>query len=570
MYQICTDITNWIVSHVLQPVTNYVNQLQQYCQDQPCDWWMLCLNKLICWMVWALVAVVSYALVAVLISVTTLVCYVLVTAVALLLLAIAMVLLGPLLAALLVILAVLLPIYLSLRASLIFQALINWWFEMRGICEADWLTTVKRIEPLSDVDWSPELRRFRNAGAMGPQWRPILCCDGGGVRGILTLQVLKWLETSLHANCIDIFDMFAGTSTGSIIVACLASGVPLDDVIALYRAKYKYMFTYSLIYAIVGGIPGLNQLFVPKYDNSPNKCLLKSIFGDETLADSKKDLLITAKDTVRSETTYLTAFHNPNAASDIRGTYRTVKTWAAVAASAASAPTFFKSVGRYIDGGVGSYNNTAYVAAVEALRYSGTALITGYVDANGNPGTPYPVYGPGPDVLYQKQQVIVLSFGTGTSLNSMKVGQAPNITTSVGWIEWLLDEGMEDANHQQTYVAKNELASEENAIEFRRYQLNFTDATISELRATDTSFTLPAPSDLTTIGLDAVVDFAFLDQLGHAYGLWLANNKLFYPPPISPPMDIEIGDPRVTMQPTYNISVYGPEVIKELNNWPVP
>jgi hypothetical protein len=448
------------------------------------------------------------------------------------------------LAGLLVILAVVIPvalIYLILRAPLILQALFNWFCELLGLCKSNWLTTVSRIDPLPVGEWSSQLREFRQVDVTGkPGNRPILCCDGGGVRGILTLRILQQLEITLGARCIDIFDMFAGTSTGSIIAACLASGVALDDIIALYQAKYTVMFTPSLIYAIVGGIPGLNQFFIPKYDNSPNKCLLKSIFGDHTLADSKKDIFITAKDTVRSETTYLTAFHDP-VSGNVRGTYQAVKTWAAVAASSSSAPTFFRSIGRFIDGGVGSYNNTAYVAAVEALRYSGTPT------------------------LYERAEVVVLSFGTGTALNAMKLGQAPQISTSIGWIEWLLDEGMEDANNQQTYVAMNELAFQETAIEFRRFQLNFTDATISELVSFDA--TLASHPDLTTIGLDAVADFGFLDKLGQAYGKWLATNNYFNPP-IAPPADVEIGDPKA--MPTYNISVYGPQVISELNSQTAP
>jgi hypothetical protein len=551
---------------------------------------VLCLNVLVCWLIWVVVAVVTFVVINVLKLVITTVCVLVTIALALVLAAL---LLAAIIAVVAILVAGLLPIlalallalliYLALRVPLILQALFNWFCELLGICQGQWLAPVSsRIVPLPASQWSPQLKEFRHVDASGnPTRRPILCCDGGGVRGILTLHALKQLEIVLDANCIDIFDMFAGTSTGAIIAACLASGVPLGAVMALYRAKYTFMFTPSLISAIVGGIPGLNQLFVPRYDNSPNKCLLKSIFGDHTLADCKKDIFITAKDTVRSETTYLTAFHNPNKVGDVRGTYQTVKTWVAVAASSSSAPTYFESIGRFIDGGVGAYDNTAYVAAVEALRYSGTPLPIGYVDASGgsltvssSPPSIYPVIEPGPDVLYKRHEVLVLSFGTGTALNTMQVGDAQKITTSIGWIHWLLQEGMEDANDQQTYVAKNELASDERAIKFRRYQLDLTDATVLELKAIDSTFTLPEPNDLTTlgktIGLDAVWDFDFLDQLGHAYGLWLTKENLFNPP-FFPVTDSELGDPKVTMQPTYNIpKVYGPQVINELNSQTAP
>ena len=44
--------------------------------------------------------------------------------------------------------------------------------------------------------------------------RRILSCDGGGIRGIVTLRVLEAFE-SRFGPCYEYFDMFAGTSTGA-------------------------------------------------------------------------------------------------------------------------------------------------------------------------------------------------------------------------------------------------------------------------------------------------------------------------------------------------------------------
>jgi hypothetical protein len=62
----------------------------------------------------------------------------------------------------------------------------------------------------------------------------ICSIDGGGLRGIFPLRMLEQLERYYGKTCFEMFDMFAGTSTGSIIAALLASGYPLRDAISLY------------------------------------------------------------------------------------------------------------------------------------------------------------------------------------------------------------------------------------------------------------------------------------------------------------------------------------------------
>jgi patatin-like phospholipase/acyl hydrolase len=59
----------------------------------------------------------------------------------------------------------------------------------------------------------------------------ILSLDGGGIRGVLTLQFLDRIEAMLRNRTgipdlvlCDYFDLIGGTSTGSIIAAALACG----------------------------------------------------------------------------------------------------------------------------------------------------------------------------------------------------------------------------------------------------------------------------------------------------------------------------------------------------------
>ena len=61
----------------------------------------------------------------------------------------------------------------------------------------------------------------------------ILVCDGGGVFGVITAKLLQSLDRSV----LDNIDLFAGTSTGSIIALDLASGVSIDTILDLYSSE---------------------------------------------------------------------------------------------------------------------------------------------------------------------------------------------------------------------------------------------------------------------------------------------------------------------------------------------
>src|SRR6476660_6535249 len=78
---------------------------------------------------------------------------------------------------------------------------------------------------------------------LDPATKPkrILSLDGGGIRGILTLEYLGAIETMLRKRTgkndlrlCDYFDLIGGTSTGSIIAAGLACGMSVEQLKKLY------------------------------------------------------------------------------------------------------------------------------------------------------------------------------------------------------------------------------------------------------------------------------------------------------------------------------------------------
>ena len=72
----------------------------------------------------------------------------------------------------------------------------------------------------------------------------VLTLDGGGMRGVYTSTYLGELADAFarkrRVAALDVgkgFDLIAGTSTGGIVACALASGIPLRDVVSLYKER---------------------------------------------------------------------------------------------------------------------------------------------------------------------------------------------------------------------------------------------------------------------------------------------------------------------------------------------
>jgi uncharacterized protein len=87
---------------------------------------------------------------------------------------------------------------------------------------------------------SPSYLNVRDQHYFGPGQKRMLCLDGGGVRGVITVAFLKRIEQLLadrHGRDVrlgDWFDLVGGTSTGSIIAGALALGYRTDDLERFY------------------------------------------------------------------------------------------------------------------------------------------------------------------------------------------------------------------------------------------------------------------------------------------------------------------------------------------------
>jgi patatin-like phospholipase/acyl hydrolase len=193
----------------------------------------------------------------------------------------------------------------------------------------------------------------------------ILSFDGGGIRGLVTLAILKRLEAQVPGLIRDA-DLLSGTSTGGIIALGLAAGKSVDELIALYRDHGKAIFDDSWFDDLrdLGGIGGAD------YDQRNLRRILTREFGDLKLKNLGKRVLVPTFDldneaAHESKRTWGPKFFHNFAGRDSDGDARVVD----VALSTSAAPTFFPSYDGFIDGGVVANNpSLAAVAQTQDAR----------------------------------------------------------------------------------------------------------------------------------------------------------------------------------------------------------
>lgn len=234
-----------------------------------------------------------------------------------------------------------------------------------------------------------------------PGPKKILALDGGGIRGMMTVEVLAEIENLLRQKLgrgddfvlADYFDFVAGTSTGAIIAACISVGMKVSDIRTFYLSSGEEMFDKAF----------LLRRFRYKYEDEKLAAKMQQVFGRDTTlgSDKLKTVLMMVMRNASTDSPWPIsnnpfAKYNDPARPDCN---LNIPLWQLVRASTA-APVYFPpevvQVGShefvFVDGGITTYNNPAFqsflMATVEPYKMS------------------WPV---GEDKL------LVVSIGTGTS-----------------------------------------------------------------------------------------------------------------------------------------------------------
>lgn len=208
----------------------------------------------------------------------------------------------------------------------------------------------------------------------------VLSLDGGGIRGVVQLEVLHAIEQCLggHIAVQSFFDLIVGTGTGGMLAVALTSkDRTVDSCLDMFTAMCDHAYTPRL-----KGIPLLSSLVQAlgsgrKYKTKPLHAALKTAFSEDQDFFGASDRLrngsrvaVTASSATGREGILLASYRRPD---DIMPQYQferphepdmELKVWQSVAAAMAN-PVYFRPFsfhGKvYLDGGLRS-PNPAFIA----------------------------------------------------------------------------------------------------------------------------------------------------------------------------------------------------------------
>jgi len=259
------------------------------------------------------------------------------------------------------------------------------------------------------------------AGGVRMAGQLILSIDGGGLRGILSASLLVALERSTGKPARDTFHFVAGTSSGAILAAGIAAGIPARDLLTFFLQDASAVFTkhwWTPLERVARGW---------MYDSGRLRRVLVerlSVAGGWQLNDAPVDVLISATRLRDGKPWYFVR-------DDPRNAGRTGRlSLADCVVTSAAEPTYFRPwpmpepspppgdpIGTLVGGGVGVAGNPVYQACVEAFFY-----------AQG----------------YTPEDAVVVSLGTGRYLSRATP------TWIVPWVQWVLGELLRSPGEQQT------------------------------------------------------------------------------------------------------------------------
>lgn len=259
-----------------------------------------------------------------------------------------------------------------------------------------------------------------------------IAVDGGGIRGVIVTKALSILEATLGTSVFELARLMAGTSTGSIIVADLATGTSAAKLHQLYLDHGEAIFKRSW-----------RTVFWPltryRYPHKALEDALRMDLGERVMsdywrADPPTDVIITTYDLLENR---------PRLIKSWKSEY---KDWPAVKAvlASSSAPTYFPVVdGQFVDGGLGTFANPCYLAAYEILFV----------------------------LKWKPEETTLISLGTGRDPNAIQPGQ-PERFYSWEWLEPLFDAFLASASDQQVHLVDTLFSG----LDFRRFQVDLKES----------------------------------------------------------------------------------------------
>jgi hypothetical protein len=205
--------------------------------------------------------------------------------------------------------------------------------------------------------------------------RKLLALDGGGIRGVLSLEILAEIERKIAdktgiTRLGDYFDYIGGTSTGAIIAAGLSIGMTTAELLQFYREAGVAMFEKN----------ALLKRLKSFYTDEPLAAKLQGIFREQDgrhadlTSERLRCLLLVVTRNMSTDSPWPISSNPAAKYNDLArpDSNRRIPLWQLVRASTA-APVFFppeilnwdpndpnKSF-VFVDGGLTPYNNPAFL-----------------------------------------------------------------------------------------------------------------------------------------------------------------------------------------------------------------
>ena len=252
----------------------------------------------------------------------------------------------------------------------------------------------------------------------------ILSIDGGGIRGIIPAIILNHIEKELqlrtgdpNTTLADYFDLVAGTSTGGILAAYyLLPPAPDQECSSKYFASEAIDMYAGFGKEIFNRKKWRFGITKEKYSATALERLLKEYMGDVTLAQTRKNCIITAYDITDRKAVLFTS---PEARKYDYRNYLMRD----IARATSAAPTYFEVAAIQSVGGAASY-------LIDGAVYAGNPTMCALVEANKS------LYetcaNPDVDDLY------IVSIGTGKEKQMYDYRKAKD-WGAVGWARPMID-----------------------------------------------------------------------------------------------------------------------------------
>lgn len=312
----------------------------------------------------------------------------------------------------------------------------------------------------------------------------ILSIDGGGLRGIIPVQILKHIETITGKNIIDCFDLFAGTSTGGLISTGITvkgkNGFSpkhtINDIERIYLEQGKNIFPIKNKFHKWYRNQSWSYLNKPQFKADGLKLVLEKLLLDSNniplrINDCLKPIFIPTYDLSTNSPLF---FKSRYASHDSKLNAKLID----VCLSTSAGPTYLPphsfnyphQFGRLstekittIDGGI-FMNNPSMGALVEILKHKTDKFYN------------YP--------NLKEEEIFILSIGTGhhskdISDNSAKWGK-------LKWIKPSIDIMMWGNNQAVDYQAKEVLNFPNGKkINYLRLDVNIEDERFTDMANSD-------------------------------------------------------------------------------------